>query len=199
MVSRGSDWVSGQVLKDIARIAGIEMSGAKMLSPAELHQRMNIILTGAQRFLKQMPDSELETQLPNRPRSYRQLGHHLFRIPEAFLEMVDGAPLTYETLTVDPPEDMRSFTAIADYGAEVLARINAWWDGSQGSEDFTRKVETYYGPQPLHEIMERSTWHSGQHVRQVMMLMDVLGIEPDDRLGDAAFADLPMPKDVWDG
>ncbi len=32
-----------------------------------------------------------------------------------------------------------------------------------------------------------------------MMLMEMHGIEPDGRLDDEAFKDLPMPKEVWDG
>ena len=199
VVSRAREWISGQVLKDIAWFVGIDMSGTKMLPPGELHQRMNVILIGAQRFLRQFPDELLNTEVPNRPRSYRALGHHLFRIPEAFLELTTGKPLTHGALADNPPDDMRSFAAIADYGAEVLARANAWWETARDSEDFTRKVETYYGMQPLQEVMERTIWHSGQHVRQFMMLMELHGIEPDGWLGDEAFKDLPMPKEVWDG
>ena len=43
-------------------------------------------------------------EVPNRPRSYRVLGHHIFRIPETFLEVADGATLAYEKLTSLPPE-----------------------------------------------------------------------------------------------
>ena len=31
--------------------------------------------------------TKLATEVPNRPRSYRVLGHHIFRIAEAFLEV----------------------------------------------------------------------------------------------------------------
>ena len=47
--------------------------------------------------------------------------------------------------------------------------------------------------------MERATWHIGQHTRQWVMLLDMHGIKADRPLGDADFADLPMPKQVWDG
>ena len=199
VVSRGKEWVSGQVIKDVARLAGIDAGTMEQLPPDELVRRINIILSAAQRFLRQMPDSQLETQLPNRPRSYRELGHHLFRIPEAFLELTEGTPLSSKSLVNPPPDDMRSFAAVADYGAGVLARVNAWWDKAKDSQDFQAKVPTYYGDQPMHDILERTTWHSGQHVRQVMMLLDMLEIEPDGRLGDDAFAGLPLPKQVWDG
>ena len=50
----------------------------------------------------------------------------------------------------------------------------------------------------MHEVLERTCWHSGQHTRQLMLVLEKLGIQPDGALGDAAFAGLPMPKNVWD-
>jgi hypothetical protein len=46
--------------------------------------------------------------------------------------------------------------------------------------------------------MERATWHIGQHTRQWVMLLGMQGIAADRPLGEADFADLPMPKQVWD-
>jgi hypothetical protein len=60
-------------------------------------------------------------------------------------------------------------------------------------------VQTYYGPQLLHELMERTTWHCGQHVRQWFMLLGMAGITPAVTLDDTAFGGLPMPSSVWDG
>jgi hypothetical protein len=51
----------------------------------------------------------------------------------------------------------------------------------------------------LHEYLERTTWHVGQHVRQWVMLLDMAGISADRPPGAADFADLPMPSQVWDG
>ena len=60
-------------------------------------------------------------------------------------------------------------------------------------------VQTYYGPQKLHEVLERATWHIGQHCRQWMMLLEMGGIGFERPLSDPDFVDLPMPKQVWDG
>ncbi len=60
-------------------------------------------------------------------------------------------------------------------------------------------METYYGPQLLHEFMERTTWHCGQHVRQWFMLLGMTGVVPRITLDEADFANLPMPSSVWDG
>ena len=65
-------------------------------------------------------------------------------------------------------------------------RVAAWW---QGKADKTcgETVQTYYGPQSLHEVLERATWHIGQHCRQWMMLLDMAGIAFEPPLGDARF------------
>jgi len=46
--------------------------------------------------------------------------------------------------------------------------------------------------------LERTTWHSGQHVRQLVMVLEMLGIEPDRPPTKENFAGLPMPDKVWD-
>jgi hypothetical protein len=93
---------------------------------------------------------------------------------------------------------MRTSVAAAGYGTQVLEKVVSWW---QASPDKSARdpVQTYYGPQTLHELMERTTWHCGQHVRQWLMLLDNNGITPAATLTPTAFADLPMPASVWDG
>ena len=47
-------------------------------------------------------------------------------------------------------------------------------------------------------VLERTTWHCGQHVRQLMMVLEMLGIQPDRPPSKETFAGLPMPDKVWD-
>ena len=114
------------------------------------------------------------------------------------LEVAAGATLTNDMLTGGPPPGMVTSAGIAAYGTQVLGALNAWWNGPA---DISGKqiVQTYYGPQMLHELLERTTWHCGQHVRQWFMLLGMQGITPAVKLDDAAFAGLPMPSSVWDG
>lgn len=169
-----------------------------VLSPRQLIARLDRFLSAAIQIIPQMPDDRLETHVPNRPRSYRVLGHHIFRIPQAMLDVAAGATLTYDALTEPPPDDMTTSTAIAAYGQGVLDAVRAWWntDADQTGE---QTVQTYYGPQRLHEYLERTTWHCGQHVRQWGMLLGIANITPSAVLTDTDFADLPMPSSVWDG
>src|SRR5262249_12419099 len=94
VVRRGSDWANGQVLRDVARVAGIPFGPATILPVPELVARLIEIETAGARFFAQIPDAAIGRLLPSRPRSYAQLAYHIFNIADAFLEHeVQGLPL----------------------------------------------------------------------------------------------------------
>jgi hypothetical protein len=128
-----------------------------------------------------------------------QLGYHIFNIADAFLEYeVEGLPLKEGAYSRVPPPQMDTKAKILAYGADVLARLIAWWDGSGRTADFSRKARVNYGDVTVHEYLERTTWHSGQHVRQLVMVLGLLQIEPNGPPTAKTFAGLPMPDKVWD-
>ena len=198
VLSRGDDYVFAQNIGHVVKFLGLNEATGPALSPAELIARLDQFLSAGIRLIPQMPDDKLDTEVPNRPRSYRMLGHHIFRIAETFLEVTAGASLTYGNLTSLPPDAMRRTADIVTYGTDVRQRLGAWWDAKPDKSGLD-KVQTYYGEQTLHEYLERSTWHVGQHVRQWIMLLGMAGIAPDRPPVDADFANLPMPSQVWDG
>ena len=198
VLSRGDKFVFAQNIAQVVAFLKLDEKAGPVLSPAQLAERMQCYIEAALRMIPQMPDDQLETQTPNRPRSYARLAHHMFRIPDAFVEVAGGTFFSHGLAgEVTRPEEMASTAALADYGRRVRTRVARWWqDNADKSAQAT--VETYYGPQKLHEVMERATWHIGQHTRQWVMLLGMQGIAADRPLGDADFADLPMPKQVWD-
>jgi glutaredoxin len=199
VVRRGKDWANGQVLRDVARVAGIAWGGAQVLPAPELAARLIDIQTAAQRLFAQIPDDTLDRMLPHRPRSYAQLGYHICNIADAFLEHeVQGLPLKEGAYGRVPPPEMNTKAKILAYGRDVLRRFQAWWNGSGQTTDFSRKAHVYYGDVTIHDYLERTAWHSGQHVRQLVMVLDMLGIEPDRAPTKETFAGLPMPDKVWD-
>jgi len=56
------------------------------------------VLRAVQRYIRQMPAERLDERvIDNRDRTIRMIGHHVFRIAEAFLESAaDGAEYTAE-------------------------------------------------------------------------------------------------------
>jgi len=198
VLSRGDEFVFAQNIAHVVKFLGLDEKTGPVLTPAQLVTRLERFLDIALRIIPQMPDDKLETEVPNRPRSYRVLAHHMFRIAETFLEVAGGAALVYERLTVRPPETMRTTADITAYGAGVRQLLATWW-AAKADKSGRDPIQTYYGPQILHEYLERSTWHVGQHTRQWVMLLGMNGITPDGPPGEADFAGLPMPSSVWDG
>ena len=198
VLSRGDEYVFAQNIAHVVTFLGLKEKAGPVLSPPQLVERLEQFLDVGVRIIPQMPDDRLATEVPNRPRSYRVLGHHMFRVAETFLEVAGGDALTYEKLTASPPDALRTTADIAAYGADVRARLAAWWD-AKPDKSGKQTVQTYYGPQLLHEYLERTTWHVGQHTRQWVMLLGMNGITADGPPAPADFADLPMPKEVWDG
>ena len=199
IVARGKEWVSGQVLADVARIAGIKYGTPVPLMPDELTRRINIIVPAARRFLGQIPEDQLDTPIPNRPQTYRQLAAHVFQIVEAFLDLVEhDERLEFGAYSLGVPPHIKNREELGAYGAAVLARLNDWWAREGGSFDFSAPADVYYGGQNLHQFFERTTWHSGQHTRQLQTIVEKLGATPDRPLTSSDLAGLPIPDNVWD-
>ncbi|MBM3488994.1 MAG: glutaredoxin [Alphaproteobacteria bacterium] len=198
VVARDGRFVFAQMLQDVVEFLALPDDTGPTLSPAELASRFDAILAVAVRLSGQMPDRFLENQLPNRPRSWRVLLHHVFQIADSFLDCrAMDRPLRYEDLVAPPPEEMRSAAAIAVHGAAVRQRFAAWWAGAAAA-DFGRRVEGYFGHTSLHEMLERTVWHATQHVRQVDTLLRQVGVAPAAALTPALLAGLPLPQKVWD-
>lgn len=199
IVRRGDNWANGQVLRDVARVVGVTWGGAEMLPAPELAARLMEIQAAAQRLFVQIPDDKLARTLPHRPRSYAQLAYHIFNIADAFLEHeVQSLPLKEGAYDRGPPPEMNTKAKILGYGQDVLKRFQIWRDSPGRTTDFSRKALVYYGDVTVHEFLERTTWHAGQHVRQLVMVLDMIGIEPDRPPPQETFSGLPMPDKIWD-
>jgi hypothetical protein len=198
VLSRGDAFVFAQNIAQVVVFLKLNEKAGPVLSPEQLAGRMLLYIDQALRIIPQMPDDKLETLTPNRPRSYARLAHHMFRICEAFVEVADGAFFSQGLPgEVHHPAEMASTAALVDYGTRVRAQVAAWWARTP-DKVAAAEVDTYYGRQKLHEVQERATWHIAQHTRQWVMLLENHGIAADRPLAPADFADLPMPKQVWD-
>jgi hypothetical protein len=130
IVRRGKDWANGQVLRDVARVAGIAWCEAELLPAPELAARLIEIQTTAQRLFAQIPNDQLGRMLPHRPRSYSQLAYHIFNIADAFLEHeLQGLPLKEGAYGRVPSPEMNTKAKILAYGQDVLGRFQLWWNG----------------------------------------------------------------------
>ena len=200
VLAKGAQYIFCQNLEDVAEFVGLQGSGHTPLPPAALMTKWTAVLRAAQRYIRQIPNERLgERAIDNRDRSIRLLGHHIFRIGEAFLEVaVDGVEYWAQLANV-PPQDGTFSTGneIAGYGDNVIERLESWWAQLE-DKSCEQKVKTFYGTPPAHQLLERSTWHSAQHTRQLIAILDRFGIEPHGRLTSEDFAGLPLPERLWD-
>ncbi|MSP51080.1 MAG: hypothetical protein EXQ91_01610 [Alphaproteobacteria bacterium] len=187
LVARGDRFVYAQSIADVAAFVGIK-DNVVNVSPQALIDRMDSILAASARYARQIPDAKLGENMPNRPRSYRVLAHHAFRVVDAFLDSVDREVLTYESLTREPTPDLVSSARIASYGDEVRKRLRDWWNGWPHKRgEFVMK--TYYGAKPMSEVLLRTASHAGQHSRQLAEILSRMNIAPDR----------PLPESTYDG
>lgn len=200
VVARGEQYVFGQNLEDVAEFVGLQGTGHTPLPPEELVRKWIGVLRATQRYVRQMPPDKLnERVIDNRDRSIRLMSHHVFRIGEAYLEsVIDGVEYAVQHANV-PPADGTFLTGdeLARYGDQVIERLQRWWDALP-DKTCQQNMKTYYGPQPLHQLLERSTWHSAQHARQLMAVLERYHVTPDGPLTQEHLAGLPLPERLWE-
>jgi hypothetical protein len=200
VLAKGEQYIFCQNLEDVAEFVGLQGTGHTPLPPAVLVKKWITVLRAAQRYIGQIPNQRFaDRAIDNRDRSIRLLSHHIFRIGEAFLETaIDDVEYWANNANV-PPEDASctSGEEIAGYGDRIIERIENWWT-QLDDKSCQQKVKTFYGTPPMHQLFERSTWHSAQHVRQLIAVLERFGIEPNGRLTTDDLAGLPLPERIWD-
>jgi hypothetical protein len=200
VLAKGEQYIFCQNLEDVAEFVGLQGTGHTPLPPPALIAKWLVVLRAAQRYIRQLSDQRLrERAIDNRDRSIRLLSHHIFRVGEAFLETA-VADVEYHAENANvPPTEGACTTAeeIVRYGDGVIERLENWWSALD-DKSCRQKVKTFYGTPPMHQLFERSTWHSAQHTRQMIAILERFGIEPAGRLSADDLAGLPLPERVWD-
>ena len=156
------------------------------------------ILLVAENCSRQIPTDRLEEQTAaDGGRPVRQLGFHVFSIGEAFLEVTDGALYAAALFLKPVPAEIQTGGDIADYGSLVRARLENWWS-THDRTSLERTTATYYGMRTLGYLLERCTWHSAQHTRQLLALLDRWHTQPRISLESGDLEGLPLPVGVWE-
>jgi glutaredoxin/uncharacterized damage-inducible protein DinB len=198
VVRLGDRYVFAQELADVSRFLGRNVQ-FRRLAPSELIEKWLNVLEAAQRHVAQMPPGRLaERATPGRDRSIRDLAYHIYQVPDAFLQALeDGVEDLTSVYNAPPPPGVKASEDIRAYGASVTARVRRWW-AAVPDKSCRNDIKTYYGPQPLHHLLERCTWHSAQHARQIIAVLERFGIEANGPLTARDYAGLPMPEGLWE-
>jgi len=199
VVSRGREYVFAQELADVSAFLGRAVDFHRL--PAEaLMRKWRAVLAAAQRHVMQIPPDRLaQRATEGRDRSIRDLAYHVHQVPDSFLQAVeDGVQDLTSVYNRPPPAHVTEVGHIREYGVSVLERLERWWTREGAANAATATLRTYYGDQRLHHVMERCTWHSAQHARQIVAVLDRFGIAADGPLTADDYAGLPMPDALWE-
>lgn len=192
VVARGTDFVAGQNLDELAAFVGVARPPVALSADA-LANRIAALLDHAQQQLAAMPKDASEIEL--RPgRTLADLGYHVFAIVEGFLSAANGGELT-ESYFTRLPDRSWSLTRIAAAGAAVQSDFADWL---RSDSIQSQTLETYYGPQSVGELLERTAWHVAQHLRQIAAVLQRLSTASPCEVPQRLLSGLPLPERVWD-
>lgn len=179
-----------------AALLGVDYRPETKLAPAVLARRLDTVLDSVERYVRALPDDRFGWKPPERDRSIGDLAFHAFRLSLGFVDAMDRGEFPETWLQERIPPDLPDGAAVARYGALVRGRLDGWFQGAAPAE-YARTIAVYYGPQNAHDLLERTTWHAAQHLRQLYALAEEFGVAPPAPLPVDAFEGLPLPESLW--
>lgn len=193
-VIAGERAVHGWNPKGVADLVGIMYDESVQLSPAELIQRLDVLLGVAQGAIRQVPRDKLNMKTPGRNRSLQHLGYHIFRVALSYRDTHEQGYLSEVWFEEKPGAEINDSEGIARYGQNVRGRLQEWW---KRDDAYSGDVNTYYGPQKATAFLERTVWHVAQHVRHLYAMLEIMGISPIQPLTEEHLRGLPLPQTLW--
>ena len=195
MVSLGDRFTLCQSFGDVLKFLDLKVRLSDPLPPAELLAKLDLILSAAARYTRQFPEAQLKENFRDRNRTKGATAFHVFRVVEMGIDAAEGEGLQVEGFRDVPPPDWTG-KDIADWGIKVRDRALAWWHAQNGG-DLKQIISTYYGQRPLHDVLDRTTWHAAQHTRQLILMLESGGTPADRPLTAEDLRGLPVPDEVW--
>lgn len=198
IVSRGNEFVFGQSLQQVAEFIGNAAPRAERLPVDELMTRWLYFLDVARAQIEQIPQERIMfLPVPDRNRTVKELAYHIFQVPHSFIEsVVDKIEDWTIRCTMPVPADVTTPQHVLAYADENTAALKDWWSRLT-DKDCQWPLATHYGTRIGHELLERQTWHSAQHARQLQSVMEELGIPLNKSIAPDAYRGLPMPAGLW--
>ena len=225
VVSRGDRWVAGFDLAQVDDLLDLTHDPAgRRLEVEELVVRAARLLELAAGAAEKLPadhhdDPTPTTELqggeaflflrdgtPHVPHATsKQLVHHIAGHGEKFRRLAlcaDGVHQHSFSLGFDgdhatfgEPIDGAPMFLVVEQLELTAHDLRAWWQ-VKPPVDFERVLETHYGPQTIHQLLQTHVCSMAQHTNQLVDVLERLGIEteapgPDDLEG------LQMPDTVW--
>ena len=142
--------------------------------------------------LDHIPESAYELKIPGRDRTVWNLVEHMCEIAYVYQRVATGGS-KFDATAADA--EVTGKSTRAQLHASISRRTA---ELSRESHDYERQIETYFGFASLHYILERSTWHIAQHLRQLTSLMRDIDPTIMRKIDVESLEGLPIPIEVWD-
>jgi glutaredoxin len=195
VVSLGDRFTLCQSFGDLLKFLDVKTRLSDPLPPTQLFEKIDLVLTAAARYTRQFPEDQLKQLFRDRNRTQGATAFHVFRVVEMTLDAAGGKGLHVEGFRDQPPPEWTG-KDIAEWGLKVRDRALSWWR-TQTDRELKYTIATYYGQRALHDVLDRTAWHAAQHTRQLMLMLESIGIQPDRPLTAEDLRGLPVPDEVW--
>jgi hypothetical protein len=226
LVTRGDRYATGFDLAQIDDLLDIARdTDGRSLTGAELVDRALRILPAAMRFARQLPPARYEEEIPGMEgvtiplilpdgtpmlldddtpyvphRTYLGLVRHIVGHGAKFAWLAENPDVDIshpaKFASLGEPEESLGVEQLAERAQVSVDEIHRWWDATAGS-NLESVMNTYMGPQTLHDMLQFTVNSLAQHTRQLMSALREWGIEPDGPIGEAEYEGLRLPAGVW--
>ena len=188
--------VHGWQPRAYAGLVGAPWDGSDMLEPDDLRRRLDQVLELTQQAVRGLAPGPLQVKYPGRDRTAGNLAYHVFRLSAAFLDCMEQGQFKSEWFMETAPEGMAGGDALAAHGDAVRHRLASWF-ATAPWEIYGEAAHTYYGECTVHELLERTTWHAAQHMRQIYHLLDEHKSLATPLPDPVVYDGLPIPEEMW--
>jgi glutaredoxin len=195
VVSIGKKWAYGIYLDKVAALVGVDFTARPKLPPAALYEKLTMIHAAAQDYILLVPEGSWGVLIPKHDtRHIHDLSYHIFAVTVDFLGALEGKEYTQAIEHV--PDSISNRYDLLEFSAKVRDRAAAWFAACTPAT-WARTLDTNWGTLSVHDMMERTVWHSGQHTRQLIEMLETVGSPAPNPLKKSDFEGLPMPDKLW--
>jgi hypothetical protein len=185
---------------ELKKALTIDAEVPRELSALELLEKYRIIYRAAKLAVLQIPNEQLDWKTPQKERrgqTLRQTAWHLFDRPDVCMDAAKSKEFSFEMIHQYErlAENYRSTQDIADYGDEILKRLEKFLCTEPHQLDVV--VQAYFGPRTVSQLLNLTLSGMVLRLKQTYHFMRAIGVEPLHVLCDEDFAGVMIPKKLF--
>lgn len=192
VVSLDGTAVHGVDLQAVAHLLQIPFDAKPDLEPKALRNRLIYFLDWLVEFVQILPSEFHDLTIQGRKRTLWEIVEHVVELSQIY-RAVATTNTSFDLQATDAvPESNYSIPQLC----QEIRKLRKHYATEQ--VDYSKAIDAYYGETSLHLILERTAWHTGQHLRQLDSLLTTSSDSYHSSLDSKQFEGLPIPNNVWD-